>query len=426
MIGLGKLAKAILGSGPLLNDLECVPDSPESLNVFLQPGEIYMLEDIDTTAYGPIPSDTTHQIVKQGILLDAQQFLITPPSTPGDSINYLIQITYSDSDTNIENRPFFNQPAQNISTVRSGILTANLKAGTAAPTGTQTTPSPDAGFVGAWVITVANGQTQITGVDIAEYHNAPFISEKLGDKISEAQADLRYAQITQVQASAYFYAQDTGGVNSLVASLIPNINTLFQGMQIRIKIDNTNTGASTLNLNSIGATPIKDIFGEDLRAGYLIAGEISIFSYNGTNFVLENIPKIAIVSSVRMSADQIINVGAKVDFDTVEFDDFGYWDGTNKRFNLYSSGYYSVNCLVYATTVSGNTDAVLDVHLSGVLFKRLSEVSSGGAIFSIGGTVKIKSSGTDFIEVFANSSPSVTLDGTDAFASYFQIEYIGA
>jgi len=49
-----------------------------------------------------------------------------------------------------------------------------LKAGAAASTGTQTTPSPDSGYVGLFAITVANGQTQITSSSIAQLATAPF------------------------------------------------------------------------------------------------------------------------------------------------------------------------------------------------------------------------------------------------------------
>lgn len=191
MIALAKACSAILGTATLLNDLDCVPHSPANLTVTLQAGEIYKLDNIDGTDYGPIPPDTTHQIFKQGIALDSQSFSCPAPAGVGDSIKYLIQITYQDSDTDPESRPFYNAAPQTVDTRRAGLLVANLKTGTPDPS--PITPTPDAGYVGAWVITVANGQTQIQSSDIQEYTSAPFISEKLGDKISEATGDARYA-----------------------------------------------------------------------------------------------------------------------------------------------------------------------------------------------------------------------------------------
>jgi hypothetical protein len=52
--------------------------------------------------------------------------------------------------------------------------------GTAATTGSQTTPAPSTGYVGLWVVTLTNGQTSITAANIAAYPGAPFIPAKLG------------------------------------------------------------------------------------------------------------------------------------------------------------------------------------------------------------------------------------------------------
>lgn len=360
MIGAGKLTKAILGSGPLLNDLDCVPDSPASLDVFLNPGEIYILEDIDTTAYGPIPADNTHQIIKQGILLDSQSFTLTPPSTPGESINYLIQITYSDSDTNVENRPYFGGPAQNVSTVRSGLLVSTLKAGTAAPTGTQVTPTPDVGYVGAWVITVANGQTQIIAGDITAYTNAPFITEKLVDKISQAFADGRYGQITQIQAGSYLYAIDSGSVNSLVASITPNITSLYVGMEAHIKVANTNTGACTINLNSLGVKNIKNMAGFQLSISNLIAGMTAILYYDGTDFILTNPLSIPVAFRAILSADIVVpaSVVTLIDFNTIQTNVNSDFDTSTGKFTVQTAGIYKITAsLQFAgdSTGGGNT-----------------------------------------------------------------------
>lgn len=192
MIGLGKLTSAILGDGPFINDLTCVPASPATLHVTLNPGEVYQLGDTDESGYGPLDPDD-HPLVKQGILLDPQDFVFTPPVTSGYSVNYLIQVQQRDQDVDNETRNFYQAASEVVSTRRQSQLYAESKAGTPATTGTQVTPTPDAGFIGAWVVTVANGQTQIETGDIAVYPDAPFLLEKLADKISEATGDARYA-----------------------------------------------------------------------------------------------------------------------------------------------------------------------------------------------------------------------------------------
>lgn len=205
LVGLSKLAAAILGTSTMLNGLACVPDAPASLNVSVGAGEIYSLQNVDGTAYSSLAADTAHQILKQGIRMDAGLLSCPAPGTAGQSINYLIQVTYTDTDSGATVLPYYNasNPTQAYSgpansgtaqnTVRKGVCTVAVKAGIAATTGTQTTPAPDAGYVGAWVVTVANGQTSITSGNISLYSGAPFINERLTDKISQATGDVRYA-----------------------------------------------------------------------------------------------------------------------------------------------------------------------------------------------------------------------------------------
>lgn len=187
-LGLSKLAAAILGTNTVVNGLGCVPTAPASLTVNVNPGEIYSLQNIDATGYGSLSLDTTHSIVKQGISLDAVNLNCPAPGTTGQSINYLIEASFTETDTNLIVLPYYNStnPAQAFAgpnnngssqaTVRKDGISLVAKAGVAATTGTQTTPSADVGFVGLWVVTVANGQTTITAGNISQLAGAPFLN----------------------------------------------------------------------------------------------------------------------------------------------------------------------------------------------------------------------------------------------------------
>lgn len=70
MIAIAKLAAAMLGTATVVNGLGCVPTGPPSLQVVVNPGEVYSLANIDATAYSSLPADTAHSILKQGISLD--------------------------------------------------------------------------------------------------------------------------------------------------------------------------------------------------------------------------------------------------------------------------------------------------------------------------------------------------------------------
>lgn len=186
MIAIAKLTGDILGTSTIVTGLACVPTSPASMSVNVNPGQIYQNVVVDQNVYSDIAADTAHSIVKSGILMDAQNFAISAPSTAGYSQNYLIQATFLETDTNNIVLPYYNSsnPAQALNgpagngsqqpTRRAGQVSLQLVAGTAAATGTQTTPAVTAGYVGLWVITVANGQATITAGNISKFSGAPF------------------------------------------------------------------------------------------------------------------------------------------------------------------------------------------------------------------------------------------------------------
>ncbi|OWY32208.1 gp53-like domain-containing protein [Herbaspirillum aquaticum] len=218
MVALGKLSAAVLGTTTQFNGLAVSPTAPASMQVSVAPGEIYMQTALEQTVYGTLAADTTHQIVKQGISLDATLITIAAPGVSGQSINYLIQATFQETDISVDptngtspvvlqfyndsnpsvpyNGP--NNSGQTSNTFRQGSVVLSAKAGISATTGSQVTPSPDSGYVGIAVVTVANGQTSITSGNITAYSSAPAISERLGDKISQTTGDTRYVRSANV------------------------------------------------------------------------------------------------------------------------------------------------------------------------------------------------------------------------------------
>jgi hypothetical protein len=290
-ISIAKLSAAIFGTSTLFNNLVCSPTSPATLAVIVGPGEIYSLQNIDNTAYGSIPIDTTYQILKQGVNLATTTGLNCPaPTIVGDSINYLIQIGFSELDGGSITLPYYDSANPNVPftgpnnnpvpqfTVRQDTANIAVKAGAPAPTGTQITPSPDSGFTGAYVVTVAYGQTTITSSSISIYAGAPFLTENLLQKLG----------IADLQSGAAIYAADTGTANTYAAALTPAITAYTVGMKFNIKILHSNTGSSTLNINSIGAETITYTSGSNITANDLLAGMIGVFVFDGTNFQLIN------------------------------------------------------------------------------------------------------------------------------------------
>ena len=86
--------------------------------------------------------------------------------------------------------------------------------------------------------------------------------------------------------------QDTGAANAYVVTLSQTDAVAYTtGLRISFKATYANTGASTLNVNSLGVKTIKAIDGTDLTAGNIPANGIVEVIYNGTNFqLLSSIP----------------------------------------------------------------------------------------------------------------------------------------
>lgn len=191
MIALGYLAQAILGSGTIVDGLPCSPTTPASLTVTVGPGSIAQFTVVDTLAYGSLPADTTDPLLKIGINITPTSFTISPPTSSGQAINYLIEAALLESDTNPVVLPYYNaaNPSQPYSgpnnsgvaqnTTRIQRVQLQLKSGAAANAGTQTTPPVDDGWVGLYVITVSYGQTTVGTGNIAQFWTAPFLLWKL-------------------------------------------------------------------------------------------------------------------------------------------------------------------------------------------------------------------------------------------------------
>jgi len=280
MVALSKLAATVMGTNTYLRGLTAAPASPASMVVTIDRGEIYSVQNMDNTAYSSIAADTVNTILKQGIILSQTSFTLTAPTTAGQSINYLVQVTYSDVDSGATVLPYYNAANPSVAysgpngsgtaqnTVRSGVCTVALKAGVAATTGTQTTPSVDTGYTAAWVITVPQGATTITAANISLAANAPFLPVS--------------GIVDAIQKCTMTYAADTGSANTYVASFVPKLPTLIDGMRLTFKAKTANTGASTFAPNGNTAYPLYSHANQALQGGEIIANGLIEVEWNST------------------------------------------------------------------------------------------------------------------------------------------------
>lgn len=78
------------------------------------------------------------------------------------------------------------------------------------------------------------------------------------------------------------------GTNTITASCTPDITAYVTGMLLKFTPANNNSGATTINIDSLGAKSITKFDGTALASGDLQASTMHLILYDGTNFVLLN------------------------------------------------------------------------------------------------------------------------------------------
>lgn len=102
--------------------------------------------------------------------------------------------------------------------------------------------------------------------------------------VGNATARTHFAAAGQIADGALIYAGTSAGTDTITASLSPAITAYVGGMLIAFRAGGTNTGAATLNINSVGAADIKKgpAGTTALAAGDITTGGLYLVAYNGT------------------------------------------------------------------------------------------------------------------------------------------------
>jgi hypothetical protein len=93
--------------------------------------------------------------------------------------------------------------------------------------------------------------------------------------------------IDSLNQKSFRYATTAGSANVYTLAVSPAPSSLFDGLIIGAKINVVNTGASTINVNGLGAKAIVDASGNAIPSGALKVNIPYSFVYNGTSFVLQ-------------------------------------------------------------------------------------------------------------------------------------------
>lgn len=123
-----------------------------------------------------------------------------------------------------------------------------------------------------------DGQTTIT----ANLPMATYRHTGVGNAVDRTD----YSAAGQVQDGAMVYAADSGTADTYAITLAPAITAYAAGQVFVFKAGNSNTGASTLNVNAVGAKNILDHRGSALTADTIVQDGVYVVVYDGTQFQL--------------------------------------------------------------------------------------------------------------------------------------------
>ena len=93
-------------------------------------------------------------------------------------------------------------------------------------------------------------------------------------------------EFSVTQAGSQVYAADAGANDTYVITLSPVPASYTTGMVIQFKANTANTGAATLNVNSLGAKTIVKDYNLTLANNDILANQLVSVIYDGTNFQL--------------------------------------------------------------------------------------------------------------------------------------------
>ncbi len=207
----------------------------------------------------------------------------------------------------------------------------------------------------------------------------------------------------------HVYAADAEASDTYVITLTPTPIALETGMVIHFKANTANTGAATLNVNSIGAVTIKKNYDSDLADNDIKANQIVSVIYDGTNFQM--------ISPVSNTGGGISNV---VEDTTPQLG--GNLDVNGNKITSASSGNIDIepngtgNVLIGnftfdadQTVGAGQDDYVLTYDNTGGLISL--EAAGGGGAWSL------------VTSTTASGASEVTFTGLDSTAHVYEVRY---
>ena len=220
------------------------------------------------------------------------------------------------------------------------------------------------------------------------------------------------ASLSQLQAGGPFYYAATG-TNTITATPSPALTAYAEGQTVTLKIATTNTGAATLNLNSLGAKTVKTQDGGALIGGELVG--IHKFVYDGTDFVVSDPYRSLHVFRAVLSFNQTVTTSTwtKMALATEETDTHGEFDTTLYRYTPTVAGYYLLTVIGAMTTTVDNKVLQLSIRKNGVDVRQSRNTGhTASAPRALVTAVVYLNGSTDYVEAFAQHTLGFNADLT--------------
>lgn len=194
--------------------------------------------------------------------------------------------------------------------VTSGVLTYGLDSN---QSGLTANSIAYAGNTAGAVVSTTPGTTEVTvgySTSTTTVFFAPRYNQEITEDIQDGLASTtaltasnKVVSQKDFQIGAEIYAADSVGTDAYAVTLSPVPTAYVTGMTVRFKAGTANTGAATLNVNSLGAKTLKKHYNEDLATGDIVANQIVSVIYDGTNFQLLS-PSAATMSVTKVGSFQ--------------------------------------------------------------------------------------------------------------------------
>jgi hypothetical protein len=123
----------------------------------------------------------------------------------------------------------------------------------------------------------------------------------VNDTIRQIMADIA----VEAQKNAVKVLGSVAGTNTVTGSMTPSLTAYSAGMLVIFTPANNNTGATTLNVNSLGALDVQKYDGEALATGDLVAGipALLVLDSGADDFILLN-PQSQVTTAPNVNAGE--------------------------------------------------------------------------------------------------------------------------